>query len=144
MSRLTKKMLWICILSFLVLSACGQTPVVQQNPTPLPYTPDASLGSESMDVAVNTGDATAGKLVFDQHCVVCHSVEDTQVSIGPSLFRAGDRLRFDYVKTSVENPHEFTNYREEDFGAEMPADISQRLTNKELSDVIAYVLSLTK
>lgn len=128
----------------LPLAGCGSQTAAEGVPTPPPYTPlPGSALASSVTVEPVTGDAQAGAAVFEEHCSECHSTEEAVTVVGPSLYRAGDRLRFSYVKTSIENPHDYGVWTEEDFGAEMPTDLTQRLSEEELDNVIAYVISLS-
>jgi hypothetical protein len=61
------------------------------------------------------------------------------------LFEAGTRLDYDYVKESILDPTAHDAYYEDlytESGTTMPTDFGQLLSERQLEDVIAYVMSL--
>ena len=89
------------------------------------------------------GDPQAGLLSFNDHCFECHSTQEGQAIAGPSLFGAGEKFSYDYVKESIQSPHtviaQVENPQFEN--TEMPNDIVAELTDQELEDIISYILS---
>ncbi len=86
------------------------------------------------------GDTEAGLLLYNEHCLECHSATLPSAFVGPSLYQAGDRLTADYIKTSVRDPHsavapEYTG------GTPMPTDLMDRLTDQDLANIVAYLLA---
>ena len=88
-----------------------------------------------------------GEVVFTEHCVVCHSLVESQVVVGPSMVgiasRAGSRVdgmdATAYLYASLLQP---SSYLAEDFRDLMPLNIAKDLTDQEQDDVIAYLLTL--
>ena len=107
----------------------------------------AACGSAGSDAADNelSGDPELGQIVFQQYCSECHDIVEGQVIEGPPLFEAGTRLDYDYVKESILYPTEHIAYYEDLYdedGTTMPTDFEQLLSDRQLDDVIAYVMSL--
>jgi mono/diheme cytochrome c family protein len=130
------KMLTLAALALLllfVLSACANQTSAQ--PTPVP---DNIIAASQYG-----GDPVAGMLVFNDHCFECHSTEEGQAIAGPSLFGAGAKFSYQYVKQSIQEPHEIITYVDnpqfED--VEMPEGIAAELSQQDFEDVIAYLLS---
>jgi len=88
-----------------------------------------------------------GEAVFTEHCVVCHSLTESQVVVGPSIIgiasRAGDRVdgmdAEAYLYASLLEP---SSYLAEGYRDLMPLNIGRDLTDQEQGDVIAYLLTL--
>ena len=91
------------------------------------------------------GDAAAGKLVFNQGasppCASCHSVEAGVTLVGPSLagiaseFTTADAMRQAVVEPNAEIA--------EGFAANiMPTTYGSQLSDQQLSDLVAYLLTL--
>ena len=139
-----KKLSVILIVSLVFfVTACGSAGTSAE-PTARPYTPDPSLGtgSEAEPVA---GNAENGMVVFEQYCSECHDIAEGQNIEGPSLFEAGIRLDYDYVKESILYPTEHLAYVEGKFEVDdttMPTDFQEWMSAQQLEDVIAYVMSL--
>lgn len=124
---------WIAILIALMLiaSACGK--------------------EESAD-SLPTGDATQGERLFTQSikgapaCSTCHTV-DGEVLVGPSLeaygetasTREDDVSAEDYTYSSIVRP---AAYIVEDFSNVMYGQYGQRLSEQQIADLIAYLLTL--
>jgi len=130
--------LTLFIFGFLI-SAC------KSEPTAAPYTPGAPPPTIApTPTEVIPGDPVAGKVVFDRECAECHST-DTQVTIvGPTLYEAGKKFDQEYVRDSIVKPKEYESEAERPplNAPTMPEDIAEHLTDNELENVIAYVLSL--
>jgi len=132
--------LMILLVLATLISACGSG---GQAPTPLPYTPQVWPTAEPQSNG-SEADPEAGKVVFDQYCSECHSLEQDVNIAGPSLYLAGERLSYDYIKNSIANPHEVVvdviNPAIEE--AVMPEDFFQVLNEQQIDDLIQYLLSL--
>ncbi|MBL8148056.1 MAG: c-type cytochrome [Anaerolineae bacterium] len=134
--------------------------------TPLPPTEPPAGG------AAPAGDAAAGQVVFQTAfslpdgsswaCMSCHSVTPDEARlIGPGLFNVsvraatrpddaildsatGDHV-YDYIHTSVVHPdHYIAPVKEGDapWALAMPIGFGDVLTEQQLNDVIAYLMSL--
>ena len=133
----------IVSLVFLV-TACGSANGEPAAPTARPYTPDASLASGG-EAESAVGNPEDGLVVFEQYCSECHDIAEGQNIEGPSLFAAGTRLDYDYVKESILYPAEHLAYVEGKFEVDdttMPTDFQEWMSTQQMEDVIAYVLSL--
>lgn len=107
------------------------------------------------DSAPAGGDTAAGKAVFAQGtigslpgCTSCHSLEPGVNLVGPSLANvgaeAGSRATGlsaeEYVRQSIVAP---SDYVVDGYGAGiMPAGYKDQLTDQQLEDLAAYLLSL--
>jgi mono/diheme cytochrome c family protein len=114
------------------LSACQTAATSKVDPTPLPYTP---VEIEPLEIA--RGDPVAGEAVYAQYCESCHSTEEAVELAGPSFFEAGSRLTFKFIKTSLENPHDYNSHP--DSTEFMPEGIADQLDKEEFYSVIAYI-----
>ena len=81
-----------------LISACGSASGGEVEPTARPYTPDDSLGTGGESGPV-VGNAEDGATVFNEYCSECHDIGEGVNIEGPSLFAAGTRLDYDYVKS---------------------------------------------
>lgn len=106
-------------------------------------------------VAGAAGDAAAGEALFKQAtigsqagCATCHSLEPDRVLVGPSMAgvgaRAGTRVSGqsseDYLRESIVQPDAYTV---DGFAAGlMPAAIAGELSDQQLNDLVAYLLTL--
>lgn len=130
----------ICLL---LLSACDASSSANSNaadPTPLPYNEEVDTQLNVSQGTAAEGDPEAGEKVFAEQCARCHSTEEAVQIQGPSLYRAGDRLQFNYIMHSIENPHEITAI--DNYELDMPPDLTSTLTPQQIQDVAAYVASL--
>ena len=147
--------------------AAATATAVSVTGTTAPPTDDAVAGGE----VVPAGDAVAGQTVFQTAvtlpdntqwgCFMCHSAEPGVVLIGPSLFGVSDRatqygpeaiegpgtgdVAHDYIYTSIHNPQHFiapvTNGQAA-WPVPMPNGFTEVLTEQQVADVIAYVMTL--
>lgn len=135
-------LLTLCsLLLLLSLVACGSSDEVGGEPTALPYSGDG--GETALALSGGTapeGDPEAGEVVFENSCSRCHSLEEAVQIVGPSLYAAGERLQFQYIQASIENPHEMAAI--DDYSLDMPPDLVETLSTKQLKDVAAFVASL--
>ena len=83
----------------------------------------------SPTVAAAAGDVAAGKTVFDANCNACHP--GGEKGVGPSLKET--KLTDDQIKTQVRQGK----------GA-MPAFAADKISDKQLTDLIAYIKSIKK
>lgn len=113
-----------------------------------------ACGGESAP-ATGAGDTAAGKDLFNQStigsqpgCMTCHSLEPGVNLVGPSLAvvggEAGSRVSGqpaeEYLRLSIVEPGE---YIVEGFAAGiMPANYGNELSEQQLNDLVAYLLSL--
>lgn len=123
------------LLIFLLLAGCASAPPAKADPTAVPYTP---IEIEPLEISL--GDPGPGEAVFAQHCAGCHSIEEAVVLAGPSLFTAGRRLQFTYIKDAIVDPHAAKS--DPDSIEFMPEEVGEQLETEQLYDVIAYVRSL--
>lgn len=104
-----------------------------------------SANNNAAESTTLTGNPENGLVLFKQYCSECHDIAEGQVIEGPPLFEVGTRLDYDYVKESILYPTEHIAYYEgiyaED-GTNMPTDFKNLLSDRQLDDVIAYLMSL--
>ncbi|MGD8623809.1 MAG: cytochrome c [Anaerolineae bacterium] len=98
------------------------------------------------------GDVSAGKTVFEQTaapaCTTCHSLEAGVTLVGPSLATIGadagsmvpGQSAEEYLRESVVSPNAHVV---EGFGSNlMPQDYGTQLSEQQIDDLVAYMLSL--
>jgi mono/diheme cytochrome c family protein len=99
--------------------------------------------------AAPTGDATNGEALFTaaaQGCSGCHSTGENRV-VGPGLSGVGVRAEtrvdgqsaLEYLTTSIISPSEFIV---PDFPGIMPGNFGTSLSEAEIADLVAYLISL--
>jgi mono/diheme cytochrome c family protein len=125
----------VILLIFLQLAGCASAPTVKADPTALPYTP---ITIEPLEISL--GEAGPGEAIFAQNCAGCHSIEEAVELAGPTFFGASKRLKFDFIKNSILNPHEAKS--NPDSIEYMPEEIGDQLEPEQMYDVIAYIRSL--
>ena len=91
--------------------------------------------------AAAEGDPAAGKAVFAaQSCGACHtfSAAGTTASVGPDLDKALQGKDAAFVRESIVDPNKeiASNYA----AGIMPQDFGQKLSQKELDDLVAFLL----
>lgn len=100
---------------------------------------------EAQDAA--TGDATNGEALFAaQGCSGCHSTGENSV-VGPGLsgvsVRAETRVEGqsanDYLTMSIKSPNDFLV---PDFPGIMPGNFGSSMSETEISDLVAYLISI--
>jgi cytochrome c553 len=110
---------------------------------------------ESSPSGGDGGDAKAGEVLYAQQligtqagCVTCHSLEPDVVMVGPSLSRvgseAGSRVSGlsaeGYLRQSILEPNA---HIAEGFAAGiMPESLAGELSEEQVSDLVAYMLTL--
>ena len=142
MKKMIKAAVFLIIPLIFVVAACGTTSGGAE-PTARPYTPE-EVDSDGESGSV-VGVAADGKAVYDEYCSECHDLVESVNIEGPSLFAAGTRLDYDYVKESILYPTEHLAYIEGEFEVDdtsMPTDFQEWMTTQQLEDVIAFVLSI--
>jgi mono/diheme cytochrome c family protein len=91
------------------------------------------------------GDPAAGKAVFEaQNCGQCHTLADagTEGQLGPNLDETLAGADAAFVEESIVNPDaEVTEGFDENL---MPEDFGEKLDEKQLGDLVAYLLQATK
>lgn len=99
--------------------------------------------------ALPAGDASAGEQVFNGEgsCHACHSLEPQQQTVGPSLSGLGARAGsarpdysaelYLYESIVYPNAHVVAGFH----GNVMPAGFKQRLSDQQLADLVAYLLT---
>jgi cytochrome c2 len=98
------------------------------------------------------GNAAEGKTIFTQvaspPCNSCHSVEPGVTMVGPSLATIGSAAGSmvsgmsaeEYIHQSIVDPNAFIA---QGFSANiMPANYGTQLTDQQLNDLIAYLMTL--
>ncbi len=140
-----KRLLFSLILT-LLLTACGDataTTAVSGTPEPL------------QACNANAGDAPTGKALFEQDvltyyggCITCHTTQAAVTLQGPSLqniatianSRVAGQSNADYLCQSILQPNA---YLVEGFEAnQMPPYYANWLSQQELDDIVAYLLTL--
>ncbi len=136
----------ILILTLLfMVAACGSAASGNVQPTARPYTPEAVQGAGNGGSSDLVGNPEDGLVVFEQYCSECHDVREGVNIEGPSLFEAGTRYDYAYVKESILYPTAHLAFIEGEFEVDdssMPVDFQEWMSSQQLEDVIAYVLSL--
>jgi mono/diheme cytochrome c family protein len=116
----------------------------------------ACSGGASSTVAPSSsggaGDAAQGKTVFNQiaspPCSSCHSIEPGVTLVGPSLAHMGSTAGSiepgtsaeAYLRQSIVDPNAFLA---PGFGGNiMPANYSTQLTQQQVDDLVAYLMTL--
>lgn len=114
--------------------------------------------------AIATGDPANGQVIFNQSydtavgpwiCASCHSVtEDGQRLVGPGLYgiydhtperiaETGDADGVEYIRNSILHPQDYIVLGDPPYPENlMPPNYEELLSEQELNDVIAYLLSL--
>lgn len=114
--------------------------------TPTPTaTPIGGLPSPTPEL----GDAMNGQILFntDAACFSCHSVNAGEWLVGPSLAgipaRAGERIAglaaHDYLRMIIRDPDRITPSL---IPGIMPRTYAQTLTDRQIEDLVAYLMTL--
>lgn len=132
--------------------------VVEPTATDVPQEPTAEAGTgsdDSSDVAAVEGDPERGQEIFNTFqtmanfaCSNCHLVDSESMLIGPGLLNIGQRAATredglsatDYIRQSILEPNA---YVVEGYTANlMPQNFADIFTEQDLSDLIAYLMTL--
>lgn len=128
--------------------------------TPIDFTPAGSDVTKELPA----GDAARGAELFAQKvkagnglnlpCKACHSLNAGEVLVGPSMAgiatTAGTRVAGQdallYIRTSIQDPNAFLVPDDPKYivsgKSAMPANLGNTMTDQDLADVIAYLLTL--
>lgn len=121
--------------------------------TPSPLPPTATPVEEAADAAppdpASIGDPANGATLFTNNgCNACHAVDQPTTLVGPSLMGlasvAGERVEgqsaVEYLRLSIVAPND---HLVEGFTAGlMPSTFSMTLSDDQINDLIAYLLTL--
>ncbi len=108
---------------------------------------DQAAYADAVSALLDDADPARGEpLLTEFVCVTCH-VSATGVGVAPPFagiaLRAAERrpplTAAEYIYESITNPNA---YVVQDYAAAMPQDYPQRLTDNQLGDLIAYLLTL--
>jgi mono/diheme cytochrome c family protein len=126
----------------LVLVGCGGGKTV----TPAPETVEGTVPTETKPSVANLpkGDPAAGKTVFTEEakpaCRTCHTLAaaGTNETLGPNLDEAMKGQDADFILESIVDPDaDITEGFEDNL---MPEDYGEKLTEKQLADLVAFLL----
>lgn len=122
----------------------GDVPAAMSVPdTPVEVAPTAVPEAP----VVATGDATNGEVLFAaQGCSGCHSTGENRI-VGPGLSGVGVRAEIrvegqsanDYLTMSIKSPNDFLV---PDFPGIMPGNFGSSMSETEISDLVAYLISI--
>lgn len=112
-----------------------------------------TLGSQALDVG--TGNADNGAKLFQaQGCSACHSVQQGQKIVGPSLYHLKDQateiLKGSDYKGKAKTPEEYVHesivspnaYIVQGFPpGVMPQDYAKKLKSQDVNDLIAFLMT---
>lgn len=135
------------------------TPAPTDTPMPLPTDTPAPTATSAppTETAVPTeepsteavGDPVNGQALFVQNaCNACHNVDSETMLVGPGLLHLGERAAtrqegmsaYDYLHQSIVDPNA---YVVEGFAPNMmPPTFGTTLTEDQINDIIAYLLTL--
>jgi mono/diheme cytochrome c family protein len=146
----------IVALIFTFVAACGSksTPTQSEGAGEIPKPSNAGGPGKAIDL---TGDATAGATVFKDSCVECHG-EEGKTGIAnpgsddgtvPSLNPIDPGLVSSDAKTFATNIDLFIEHGSTPEGDNPAKSMTafgdqKKLTDQQIADVIAYVMSLNK
>ncbi len=141
-----------------LLAACGRANIDMATPTSVLFeptvtpspAPNADLAATEIAASVARGDAIFHTSYSETGfaCSNCHSVDSDAVLVGPSLLgiseRATTRVEGEDAQTYIHNSIVVPNdYLVEGFNAGlMPQVYADVLSEQDLEDVIAYLMSL--
>ena len=91
-------------------------------------------------------DSEAGRAIFHEHvvagCVRCHALEGKGGSVGPALDGIASRKTRDYIYESLVNPSAQLAEGFDKLGASPMPPVNILLNEKEMADLMAYLLTL--
>lgn len=118
------------------------------SPTPPPGAPTAT----PLALPVPVGDPARGQELFNgaANCATCHRVDAEEVFVGPSLKTIANRAAYKrpgmdavtYLYNVILNPDETINPLTKP--GVMPRTFEVKLTDEQIADVIAYLLTLNQ
>jgi mono/diheme cytochrome c family protein len=120
----------------LALAGCGGSESISP-------TPETVIGSVPEPEEIEPGNAEAGKAVFDEvepACGSCHTYEaaDATQTLGPNLDDALQGKDAQFIAEQIVNPDsDITEGYPDNL---MPEDYGQKLSKKQLSDLVAFLL----
>ncbi len=153
-----RKMTFLAALTIagLLLAACGADPAYGGA--------GSNFQGDSSETAVElpAGDADRGRQLFAQQvkqaggppCLVCHSLQPSEVKVGPSLAGLASRAAArepgktaeQYIRESIQQPNAFIVPDNPKFQANgrslMPEGLANQMSPQDLADLIAYLLTL--
>ena len=134
--------LWLRLLVGAAFSLSACTPETPSGAIAMTRTPQAA-GADGVEAASYQGDPEAGLLLFNEYCLECHTATLPGTFVGPTLYQAGERLTADYLRVSIEEPHDAVAA---EFAAAttMPDIFGEELSEQELADIVAYLISAKK
>lgn len=136
-----------------------ETPAPTNTPAPTEVVTEEAAAEDPIAVALAAGDPANGQVIFNQlytqvsfACATCHSItEDELRLIGPGLWNVAERAAtrvegqnaVEYIHNSIVNPQAYVVQAEPPYPENlMPQIYSQFLSEQDLNDVIAYLLTL--
>ena len=149
----------LLIVGAIFIAACGSddaevvpTPVFEPTAAPAgdapaATAPPAAAPEPTAAPAALVGDAGNGETVFGvAGCSGCHSTGSNQI-VGPGLSgmgataetRVDGQTADEYLTTAIVSPNEFIV---DGFSGIMPATFGDSLSEQEIADVVAYLVSL--
>lgn len=143
----------LLLMAIVLLSAC--TASANPSPSPEPEEPTEDVAVPTIEVTVEDSPEGRGSVLFHERrgdfaCATCHYTSEGRLA-GPGLANIASRFESyglegtveDYIRTSIINPVDFIAPAEPDYPENiMPLNYSSLLTDDEISDLIAYILSL--
>jgi len=109
------------------------------------------VSSDSQGAIVSDDPVERGRAWFSRapaNCATCHSLEPDVVNVGPSLAGIATRAESrvpgqsaeEYIRNSMVNPGD---YIVEGFPDAMAKNLAQALSSQDISDLVAYLMTLT-
>jgi len=99
-------------------------------------------GAEPTPVPGDTPEERGGNLFQGLGCVGCHVINGEGGAVGPELTNVYPEKGEDYIRESILNPNAVIS---EGFQANiMPQNFSERLTDQDLNDLVAYLKSASE
>jgi cytochrome c553 len=118
------------------------------SPTPDQFTILAQFGSPENGEALFLQEFETNQGPYA--CFTCHNVENDQTKIGPGQYNIRDRApqrvpgqsAAQYIYTSIVAPQEYIVPGFEDVPVQMPSNYSELLSDSQIYDLVAYLLTL--
>jgi len=130
---------WLLLLVGTAFSLSACTPETPSGAIAVTRTPQAAVAGGA-EAASYQGDPEAGLLLFNEYCLVCHTATLPRTFAGPTLYQVGEHLTADDIRVSIIAPHDAvaTQFA---VSTPMPANFAGQLSDQELADIVAYLLS---